>query len=224
MDHEKIKKLYWHWPQPQPISVPAFAWKCRSAWSRKPRWIQCVVCRNANSRREPFCFLIDAPKQSQTHFFCGSLYLLLPVLIWLKLGVYAFQWPAKNTRIWIRAEQKEALHFFVVSCFCHFFLNTLLGTITYPYDQGKLKSMIFSFFRFGGIRTRLFPGGLVFSEMFLFLFFSPMLRSFSLFFSSLRFTHITLSFSSFQVMLFSFVSFQPAVMLKDDIANVGSRP
>lgn len=28
------QKLYWHWPQPQPISVPAFAWKCRFAWWR----------------------------------------------------------------------------------------------------------------------------------------------------------------------------------------------
>ena len=49
-----------------------------------------------------------------------------------------------------------------------------------------------------------------------------------LFFSSLKFTLTPINpylFPSFQVILFSFFSWnQPAVMLKDDIANVGSRP
>lgn len=155
------QKLYWHWPQPQPISMPAFAWKCRSAWSRKPRWIQCVVCRNANSRREPFCFLIDAPKQSQTHFFVEVF--IFCFLFWFdwSWGVYAFQWPAKNTRIWIRAEQKEALPFLVVSCFCQsFFL------IEYPLGNDRISLLwrhfeVDDFFPFSVLvlYVCLFPGG-----------------------------------------------------------------
>ena len=73
-----------------------------------------------------------------------------------------------------------------------------------------------------------------FSKMFfLFLFldvfvvtFSPMLRSLSCLnlLEVYTYTKQSVSVSIIKVMLFSFVSFQPAVMLKDDIANVGSRP
>lgn len=41
------------------------------------------------------------------YYFCGSLYFCFLSLFDWSWGVYAFQWPAKNTRIWIHAEQKE---------------------------------------------------------------------------------------------------------------------
>ena len=116
-----------------------------------------MVCRDANSRREPFCFLIDAPKQSQTHFLCKSLF-FASCLDLIEVGAFMrFNDPLRTHVFGSAPNKRKPCIFFVVSCFCHFFLNTLLGTITNPYE-GELKWMIVSFFRLVGY-VCLFPGG-----------------------------------------------------------------
>ena len=137
------------------------------------------------------------PPNNPKHIFLWKSLFFASCFDLIEVGAFMRFNDPLRTHVFGSAPNKRKPCIFVVSCFCQsFFLNTLLGTITYPYYQGKLKSMIFSFFPFWW-DTFVCSLEASFSEMFLFQFFHRMLF-FELFFLNLEvytYTNQSVSFS-----------------------------